>query len=49
MCSLGLNTRVKDKRNFIANLSYFYDKKRNIEYLEEDDKKKCEIFNITKY
>ena len=46
MCSLGLNTRVKDKRNFIANLSYFYDEKRNIEYLEEDDKKKCEILNI---
>ena len=45
-CSLGLNTRVKDKRNFLANCSYDADCKRNIIYNEEDDKKKCEIFNI---
>ena len=46
MCSLGLNTRVKDKRNFIANLSHFYDQKRNIKYTETDDNKKCGIFEI---
>lgn len=45
-CSLGLHTRVKDKRNLIANLSNFLDCKYNTIYTEEDDKKKCEIFDI---
>lgn len=46
MCSLGLHTRVKDKRNLIANLSHFYDEKLNVPYTQTDDKKKCEIFAI---
>lgn len=47
-CSLGLNTRIKDKRNFIGNYSHELDKSYNIVYTEEDDKKKCEIFDIDK-
>ena len=46
MCSIGLHTRVKDKRNFIANVSNFYDTSKNVEYTNVDDKKKCEIFKI---
>ena len=46
MCSINLNTRVKDKRNLIANLSFEYDK-TNTKYQEEDDEKKCEIFGIS--
>jgi len=45
-CSLSLDTRVKDRRNIIANLSHQLDCKRNIPYNEEDDAKKCEIFAI---
>jgi hypothetical protein len=45
-CSIGLHTRVKDKRNLIANFSHFLDCKYNPEFTEEDIKKKCEIFNI---
>lgn len=47
-CSLGLNTRIKDKRNFIGNYSHELDVRYNIDYTEEDDKKKCEIFDIDK-
>ena len=39
-CSLSLDTRVKDRRNIIANLSHQLDCKRNIPYNEEDDAKK---------
>ena len=46
-CSIGLDTRVKDKRNMIANFSHFLDQ-NNEPYTEEDDIKKCEIFNIEK-
>jgi len=45
-CSLSLDTRVKDRRNIIANLSHQLDCKLNIPYNEEDDAKKCEIFAI---
>ena len=45
-CSLGLHTRVKDKRNLIANLAYYYDCEYNIPYTKYDDEKKCEIFGI---
>ena len=45
-CSLSLHTRVKDRRNILANLSYNLDCKQNILYNEEDDVKKCEIFGI---
>ena len=44
-CSIGLNTRVKDKRNFIANYSHTLDD-TNEKYTEIDDKKKCETFDI---
>jgi len=46
-CSLGVNTRIKDRRNFIANYSYELDKDK-IHYTKNDDKKKCEIFGIEK-
>ena len=46
MCSLSLNTRIKDKRNLLANLSSYYDKTFNIPYTPEDETKKCEIFSI---
>ena len=46
-CSLGLNTRIKDRRNFIANYSYELDKDK-FHYTKNDDKKKCEIFGIEK-
>ena len=45
-CNLGLHTRVKDKRNIVANLSHYYDTTQNEIYTEDDDKKKCEIFKI---
>ena len=47
-CSIGLHTRVKDKRNFIANYSHHLDEVDNEIYTEIDDKKKCEIFGISK-
>jgi hypothetical protein len=47
VCSLGLNTRVKDKRNFLANYSHYLDKTK-IQYTKSDDDKKCEIFGIEK-
>ena len=45
-CSLSLHTKAKDKRDLICNISHFYDKK-NIEFTKEDEKKKCEIFDIS--
>jgi hypothetical protein len=47
-CSIGLDTRVKDKRNIIANFGHFLDQQKNVQYTKEDDIKKCEIFNIEK-
>ena len=47
-CSLGLDVRIKDKRNFIANHSYELDQKETLQYSEIDDNKKCEIFGIQK-
>ena len=47
-CSLSLHTRVKDRRNIFANLANFYDCENNKSYTDTDDKKKCEIFGITK-
>ena len=47
-CSLGLSTRIKDKRNFIANYSYYLDQQKTIQYSIIDDNKKCEIFGIKK-
>ena len=47
-CSIGLHTRVRDKRNFIANYSHMLDESSSIVYTREDDKKKCEIFDIDK-
>jgi len=46
-CSLGLNVRVKDFRNLIANYSNYLDNNHNMQYEDKDDKKKCEIFEIT--
>jgi hypothetical protein len=46
MCSLSLNTRIKDKRNLLANLSAYYDTTCNIPYTPEDEAKKCEIFEV---
>ena len=46
-CSIGLNVRIKDKRNFLANYSYHLDKHK-IQYSTIDDNKKCEIFGIKK-
>ena len=45
-CSIGLHTRVKDKRNLIANWVCKLDSEKNIPFTEVDDKKKCEIFGI---
>ena len=47
-CSLGLHTRINDKRNFLANYSYELDKRQIVQYTEIDDNKKCEIFKIEK-
>lgn len=47
-CSLGFNTRIKDKRNFIANCSFDLDQKDTLQYSKIDDNKKCEIFGIEK-
>lgn len=47
-CSLGLNVRIKDKRNFIANYSFELDQKETSQYSKIDDNKKCEIFGIQK-
>ena len=44
-CSLGLNTRIKDKRNFLAQYSHALDK-NNTQYILIDKNKKCEIFGI---
>ena len=45
MCSIGLNTRVKDKRNLIANIVNEWDK-NNVPYTSNDDIEKCKIFGI---
>jgi hypothetical protein len=45
-CLLGLHTRIKDKRNLVANLSHYFDCKYNPEFTDEDNKNKCNIFNI---
>ena len=47
-CSLQLNTRIKDKRNFLANTSFELDQRETLIYSEIDDNKKCEIFGIQK-
>tara|TARA_Y100001937_G_scaffold101746_1_gene139680 strand:+ start:52 stop:549 length:498 start_codon:yes stop_codon:yes gene_type:complete len=47
-CSLGLETRIKDKRNFIANCSFVLDQQETLQYSKIDDDKKCEIFGIQK-
>jgi len=44
--SLGLNTRVKDMRNHIANYVYHLDVKKNIPYTIEDENEKLRIFDI---
>ena len=41
-CSLGLNTRIKDRRNFIANYSYELDKDK-FHYTKNDDKKNVKL------
>jgi len=46
-CSLSLNTKVKDKRDLICNISHEYDIKYNIKFTKEDEHKKCEIFDIS--
>ena len=45
MGSINLNTRVKDKRNLFANLSYHYDKS-NVPFTKEDEQVKRDIFAI---
>jgi len=45
-CSIGLDARVKDRRNLIANYSHYLDSTLNIEYTGDDDKIKCDIFEI---
>mgnify|MGYP001291494741 CR=1 FL=1 len=47
-CSIGLHTRINDKRNFLANYSYYLDQQQIVQYTQVDDYKKCEIFGITK-
>jgi len=47
MCSIPLNTRVKDKRNLLANLSFQFDNKYNIPFTQEDEVNKCKIFGVT--
>jgi hypothetical protein len=43
-----LNTRIKDKRNFIANYGFDKDQRETSQYSKIDDNKKCEIFGIQK-
>lgn len=45
-CSLGLYTKVKDKRDLICYLSFAYDKKYNVPFTKEDEQQKCMIFDI---
>jgi len=47
-CSIGIDARIKDKRNFLANYSYYLDQRQTVQYTDYDDYKKCEIFGITK-
>ena len=44
--SIGLNTRVKDMRNHIANYVHQLDVKNNISYTIEDENEKLRIFDI---
>jgi len=46
MCSLSLNTKVKDTRDLLCNLAHNWDAKYNIPFTENDDKHKCLIFGI---
>ena len=45
-CSIGKYTRVKDARNFLANMVHELDQRHNVVATIEDAKKKCEIFKI---
>tara|TARA_Y100000768_G_scaffold372995_1_gene341205 strand:- start:572 stop:1051 length:480 start_codon:yes stop_codon:yes gene_type:complete len=47
-CSLRFDTRIKDKRNFIARYSFELDQQETLQYRKIDDDKKCEIFGIQK-
>ncbi len=45
-CSIGKYTRLKDARNFLANLVHELDMSYNVEPNFDDAKNKCQIFGI---